>query len=85
MAKLFRVTVVVDLLVAAENAETAEAWTEDHIAHVVEHDDLDGASFRAREVTDLSESQGADNPWLADIEDPLWRTCAQWLEAAKAG
>jgi hypothetical protein len=82
MAKLFLVTVDVTLYVVAEDAEAAEEWAENNAADWRE--DLDHATVHAREATRVLSDRADDLPWLADIEDPQDRTCAQWIEALKA-
>jgi hypothetical protein len=83
MAKLFAVTVDVTLYVLASDAEAAEVWVDNNTS--VWLDELDAASVHAREATRVPSNRAGDLPWLADIEDPQERTCAQWLEATKAG
>jgi hypothetical protein len=82
MAKLFLVSVDVNLYVLAEDAESAEEWVENNASEWSE--DLDAASVHAREATRVPSDRAGDLPWLADIEDPQERTCAQWFEATKA-
>jgi hypothetical protein len=83
MARLFAVTVDVTLYVVAEDAEAAEEWVENNTSEWSEAID-DNATVHARPVTRVPDGWWDALPWLADIEDPQERTCAEWVEAAKA-
>jgi hypothetical protein len=81
MAKLFRVSVELDIMVIAESAYAAAEWARSHSREW--RDELDNADTHAAEATRLIGDEGESLPWHAHVKAPE-RTCAEWLEATKA-
>jgi thiamine biosynthesis lipoprotein ApbE len=79
--KLFRVAVELDIMVIAESAYAAAEWARSNSDEW--RDEIDNADVHAAEATRLIGDEGESLPWHAHVKAPE-RTCAEWLEAAKA-